>query len=57
MTWPERAFVLVCSLVVLAMIGPVSFWPGVLGALVVGLLMWSLLTALTDPPEYRRRRR
>jgi len=57
MTWPERAFVAACSLVVLAMIGPVSFWPGVLGALVVGLLMWSLLTTLADPPEYRRRRR
>jgi hypothetical protein len=57
MTWPERVFVVVCSLVVLAMIGPISFWPGVLGALVVGLLLWSLLTALTDPPGYRRRRR
>jgi hypothetical protein len=55
MNWGERAFVAVCSIVVLAMIGTVSLAGGIAGALFVGVLMWAMLTMLAGPEEYQRR--
>lgn len=52
----EWAFVVVCALVVLAMIGPVNLAAGVVGALLVGLGMWWLLAVLAGPDITERRR-
>lgn len=54
MPWSERIFVAVCSLVVLAMIGPVSLAAGAVCAAFVGALMWAMLAALPGPERRRR---
>jgi hypothetical protein len=54
MNWGERAFVAVCSIVVLVMIGSVNLAAGVVMAVFVGLLMCCLFAML--PGEEPRRR-
>jgi hypothetical protein len=54
MNWGERFFVAVCSIIVLAMIGPVNLAAGVIMAAFVGLLMWGLFTMLPGEEPKRR---
>lgn len=54
MPWGERVFVGVCSLVVLAMIGPLSLAVGTVCAAIIGALMWAMLSAIPGPERRRR---